>query len=145
MKKWIMILLAVSVIVLTGPVTAISQGLGVILGEPTGLSAKMWLGTNTAVDGAAAWSFGDNGGIHLHADYLFHKNDLLSFASFYYGLGAKVVIINDLHLGVRIPLGLVHQLENAPIDIFLEIVPGLNLIPSTGFGVNGGLGARYYF
>ncbi len=48
-------------------------GVGMILGEPTGLSAKMWTGKMTAFDAAAAWSFGDEGALHLHADMLFHN------------------------------------------------------------------------
>jgi len=146
MRKLFTILVMI-LIVFAGPVTAKGEGigLGIIFGEPTGLSGKMWLGGNTAIVGAAAWSFGDNGAIHLHADYLFHKNDLLEFASLYYGLGVKVKLTDDVQLGIRIPVGLVHKLNDAPIDIFLEIVPGVNLVPSTGFGVNGGLGARYYF
>lgn len=137
----------VMVFMFIGAVTVRGEGLGVgiVLGEPTGLSGKMWLGGNTAIAGAAAWSFGNNGAIHVHTDYLFHNNDLLDFASLYYGIGVKIKLMNDVLLGIRIPVGLVHKLEAAPIDIFFEIVPGLNLIPNTGFGANGGLGARYYF
>jgi hypothetical protein len=32
-------------------------GLGIIIGEPTGISAKQWTGSRTAIDGAVAWSF----------------------------------------------------------------------------------------
>jgi hypothetical protein len=31
-------------------------GIGIIAGEPTGLSGKLWLGGNNALDMAAAWS-----------------------------------------------------------------------------------------
>ncbi len=140
-------MIVVTLIMLTGPVTAKGQGfgLGFILGEPTGLSGKMWLGGNTAIDGAAAWSFGDNGALHLHVDYLLHNHDLMEFASLYYGLGAKVKLMDDVQMGIRVPVGLVHEFREAPIDIFLELVPGLNLIPGTSFNMNGGVGARYYF
>ena len=33
-------------------------GLGVILGEPTGINFKHWTGGKTALVGAAAWAFG---------------------------------------------------------------------------------------
>jgi hypothetical protein len=146
MKKGFMVFVLMLVL-LAGPITTYGEGfgLGIIIGEPTGLSAKMWMGANTAIAGAAAWSFGGYGAMHLHADYLLHNNDVLDFASIYYGLGAKVKLRDDAQLGVRIPIGLVHNLNEAPIDIFFEIVPGLNLVPSTHFVVNGGLGARYYF
>jgi hypothetical protein len=35
--------------------------------------------------------------------------------------------------------------SNAPVDIFVELVPILNLAPSTDFDFNGGIGARYWF
>ena len=42
--------------------------LGVILGEPTGLSAKYWMSQETALDFGAAWSFKGDGQFHLHVD-----------------------------------------------------------------------------
>jgi hypothetical protein len=36
-------------------------------------------------------------------------------------------------------------LDRAPVEIFLEIVPGLDLIPGTDFDLDGAIGARYYF
>ena len=43
-------------------------GIGIIVGEPTGICGKLWLSGRTAIDGAAAWSFNKNGNLHLHAD-----------------------------------------------------------------------------
>src|SRR6056297_1658834 len=49
-------------------------GLGLMLGEPTGVSVKSWLGTKSAFDIGAAWSLsGRNEALHLHADYLYHR------------------------------------------------------------------------
>ncbi len=47
-------------------------GLGVILGEPTGLSGKYWTSSTNAIDGGLAWSFRHAGFFHVHADYLWH-------------------------------------------------------------------------
>jgi hypothetical protein len=121
-------------------------GIGVILGEPTGLSAKMWSGSNMALDAAAAWSFGDNGAIHLHADMLWHNFNLIDQSlPVYYGIGGKVKLADDPMIGVRIPVGIAYQVSSAPLDIFLELVPVLDLAPDTSFGFNGALGVRYYF
>ena len=38
-----------------------------------------------------------------------------------------------------------YQFEGAPVDIFAEIVPGLNLLPGIGFDIGGGIGLRYFF
>ena len=44
-------------------------GLGIIVGEPTGVSMKGWLTATTAVDGGLAWSFVKGTSFHIHADY----------------------------------------------------------------------------
>jgi hypothetical protein len=44
-------------------------GLGVILGEPTGVSFKAWIDNRTAIDAAAAWSFSENDSFQFHTDY----------------------------------------------------------------------------
>ena len=52
-------------------------GLGVMAGEPTGLSAKTWLGKTTAVDAGLAWSLSGDKDLQAHADYLIHNSELL--------------------------------------------------------------------
>jgi hypothetical protein len=124
-------------------------GLGVILGEPTGLSAKYWLTEKTAVDGGVAWSMYDQGALHVHADFLMHSFNLIHVSKgklpLYFGLGARLKLSDDTQLGVRIPFGLAYLVDGAPLDIFLEIVPILDLIPATSFNMNGAVGIRYFF
>jgi len=124
-------------------------GLGLIVGEPTGISFKYWTGSTTAFDAALAWSFSDEGAFHIHGDYIFHNFTLITIPEgklpFYYGIGARIKTANDTKLGVRVPLGLAYLFNSAPIDIFLEIVPILDLTPKTDFAINAALGARYYF
>ncbi len=124
-------------------------GLGLIFGEPTGLSAKMWTSERTAIDAAVAWSFSGVGWFHIHADFLLHNYDIISVSKgklpLYYGVGAYTSFSSDFGLGVRVPLGLAYQFEGAPVDIFAEIVPGLALLPDIGFYIGGGIGVRYFF
>ena len=47
-------------------------GLGLIAGNPTGISFKYFTSTTTAIDAAAAWSFSDEW-IMIHTDYLWHS------------------------------------------------------------------------
>ena len=145
MKKTILVLIVIAAA--TG-LFAQNSGLGVglILGEPTGLSAKMWTGQTTAFDAAAAWSFGDEGALHLHADMLFHNFGLIN-QSFpvYYGLGARVKLADDPKIGLRVPVGIAYQIPNVPLDVFIELVPVLDLLPDVDFGFNSALGIRYYF
>ena len=145
------ILIAAIFILLTN--FALSQGrgfgIGIVLGEPTGVSAKLWTSSSNAFDFAAAWSFNDDGHLLLQADYVWHSFDLISVSSgrlpLYYGIGGRVIFADDPLIGVRIPVGLNYQFATAPIDIFVEIVPILDLIPSTDFDLGGGLGARFWF
>jgi len=124
-------------------------GLGIILGEPTGVSAKLWLTDRTAVDMAAAWSFSDEEAFHLHADYLLHNFDLISVSQgrlpIHFGVGARVKFEDESKLGVRVPVGLTYIFDGAPLDIFFEIVPILDLIPDTEFDANAAIGIRFYF
>ena len=123
-------------------------GLGVMLGEPTGISLKTWNSQKSAFGFGAAWSFGRYDAIHLHGDYLQHSwfNEVEKGSlAFYYGIGARVVLADDAAIGIRVPLGLNYIVEDAPIDLFVEAVPILDLAPSTDFDGNGALGIRYYF
>lgn len=125
-------------------------GLGIILGEPTGISAKYWITPTTAFDFGLGYSFEKNSQMHLHADYLFHVNNLFQTnenIKLYYGPGArlKLVDVGDSRLGFRFDVGLVWIPQNTPIDVFVEIAPLLDIIPETDFSFNGGIGVRFFF
>lgn len=124
-------------------------GLGVVLGEPTGISGKLWLGGTSAVDGVLAWSFAQNPAVSVQADYLFHFFDLIAVPKgrlpLYVGVGAAVSISDNPDVGVRIPGGVTYLFDTAPLDVFLEIAPILLLFPATTFDFSGGAGIRFYF
>ena len=58
--------------------SAQDSGMGacIIVGEPTGLSAKSWLSSNDAIDAGVAWSISHNW-FRIHADYLRHAFGLI--------------------------------------------------------------------
>jgi hypothetical protein len=125
-------------------------GLGIIIGEPTGICGKQWLSNKTAVDGAVAWGFADEGALHLHGDFLVHSFDLMRSEKgslpVYYGIGGRLRFEDDDSLvGVRVPVGLDYIFEGSRVDLFLELVPILDLAPGTELRVNAGLGVRYFF
>lgn len=123
-------------------------GLGLYLGEPTGIGWKAWVADNGAFAGAVAWSIAGER-LHLHADYHRHSFELIDVSQgqlpVYYGLGAKIVFADDPVIGARIPLGINYIFADAPLDIFAEVVPGLDFVPSTDFDLAGGIGIRFYF
>jgi len=124
-------------------------GIGVIIGSPTGISAKYYIKENIGLDCGFGWSLKKNV-FRLHSDLLFHNYTLLE-KSFdfpfvlYYGGGIKLLFADKDEFGVRIPVGLLYNFEKPTIDIFLEIVPVVKLLPDTGFDLDAALGARYYF
>lgn len=125
-------------------------GLGVVFGEPTGLSGKLWTTERTAFDLGVAWSFQDSGHFNLHVDYLFHNFSYFDVDKgslpFYLGIGGRVRFHDgDDRFGVRFVVGIEYFFEDWPMAMFVEIVPILDLAPETDGDVNGGLGIRFYF
>ena len=128
-------------------------GLGIILGEPTGLSLKLKTSDTTAFDAGAAWSFVNPSSFHIHGDFLFHNYNLFNnvekgYLALYYGIGGRLKLASgeeETMLGVRIPVGLCYEFEEAPVDLFFEVVPLLDVIPRTRAGISGAVGVRYFF
>ncbi len=124
-------------------------GAGIIVGEPTGLSFKYWLTEKTALDAGFAWSFVDENAFQIQADYLIHNFNLIKVSKgklpFYFGIGGRLKFSTDVILGVRVPLGLAYIFADEPIDVFLEIVPILDLLPKTDFTIGAAIGGRYFF
>lgn len=123
-----------------------STELGVVLGEPTGVSIQVWRSGTTAIDGALAWSFGRHDHVHIHADYLKHNQLSVDRGSltFYYGIGARAILADDARFGARIPIGLHYVIPDSRVSLFVEVAPVFDLIPATDFDVNGGIGVRYF-
>ncbi|MDI6803376.1 MAG: hypothetical protein QME58_05965 [Bacteroidota bacterium] len=125
-------------------------GIGLMLGEPTGISLKTWTSPTNAIDAGLAWSFYKNPALHMHADYLWHDFDLIKTKEripVYYGVGGRIRLGNkdNGRIGVRGVFGIGFLLKQAPIDFFIELAPILDLIPGTTLNMNGGIGARYFF
>lgn len=140
-------------------------GLGVMVGDPTGISGKAWIAKDKAIDLGLAWGLWRGGYLHLHADYLFHHMELIPVRTgklpLYFGPGLRVRTWNNgryrhrghsydhdetrMDLGIRFPVGLAYLLDGYPVDLFLEVVPTLDIMPGTYLDLDAGLGVRYYF
>jgi hypothetical protein len=137
-------------------------GLGVIIGEPTGIDAKLWTSDYAAFDFGLGWSIGGdridkyngyyNGGsrVHIHIDYLGHSFEFIHSTGrfpLYYGIGGHINIGAGYNsaLAMRCVIGVAWLLREAPIDIFLEFVPSFQLTSPSGIGFDAGIGARYFF
>lgn len=130
-------------------------GLGVILGDPSGLSMKMKLDEGHSVDGALAYSSGWHHGLQFHADYLkdrartWHTNGGGPI-NMYYGIGGRLISYNDdrkdlVSLGPRGVMGLNYDIVNPNIEFFGELALVLDVVPSIGADIDFGVGARIRF
>lgn len=136
-------------------------GVGIVVGEPTGLSFKKFVNRTNAFQAGAAWSFHREnrvppfsgprrGFFYFHLDYL--KHIYLTSASspiqipLYIGIGGYTVLRNnDPILGLRVPFGIAMHFGSFPMDLFLEVVPTLSLVPGTNFYGGMAAGGRFYF
>ena len=124
-------------------------GLGLIAGNPTGISFKYFTSTTTAIDAAAAWSFSDEW-VLIHSDYLWHNFGDIAVDKgqlpWYYGLGGWVAFgEDDVFAGGRVPVGLEYLFAGNDIDVFLEVAAGLSVVPDTDFYVDAAIGVRFFF
>ncbi len=160
MKTISIILFFIGFIFLTNPISEAQAqdrgdgnfGAGVMVGQPTGLSGKLWLGDSNAFHGGIAWQFSPTRAtrFHMHFDYARYNFDFIDAQTgtlaFYYGVGGRILTggTND-RIGVRFPFGLNYQFDDNPIEIFAEVAPILDLSPGTHLRGNSGAGLRYYF
>lgn len=126
-------------------------GLGVIAGEPTGLTAKFMFNNTTGIDGGVGWKTSGDNEFHIYADYLYHLYDIIRVPSgqlpLYLGGGLRYVDRSneDDKFGIRIPVGIEYLFENVSLGAFFELVPILNLTPDTDFDLEAGIGIRFFF
>jgi hypothetical protein len=126
-------------------------GLGVMVGQPSGVSGKYFIDKYNALDAGFGWSLDSDHDFHIHADYLYHFYSFIDSGTgetpIYLGVGARAVFRDDKDnkAGFRFPLGVEHLFKSAPFDVFAEIVPIFNVSPDTEFDLEGVVGARFYF
>lgn len=157
MKKSVWVLGIVGMLVTTPFALDSGFGLGLILGDPSGLSARIATGPANSVNLIAGWDLGpyhrrccgDGGDLYIGADYVWYNYNLIHVNQgrlpIYYGAGVNAFIANNSSAGIRAVVGLEYQFAQAPFDLFLEVGPGINLIPNTNGNVSGGFGARFFF
>lgn len=145
MKKFYTILIIAAALVF-------SNELGLIIGDPTGISYKHDIGATNSLEFAAGWSFKENteNQIDIHGAYLFSKKSDMRIEGyrlpFYFGPGGRIKVgEKDIVIGFKAPFGLYYKFRNVPFSMFFELAPGLNITPDTDFDIMGGLGFRYIF
>lgn len=142
-------------------------GLGIELGEPTGLNGKWFYNSNRALDfgvGALYHNFYvDGDGFHIYLDHLWHPLQLVNNQDFklpfYIGVGGRLWFFNyrcpggcdsATLFGIRVPIGLDFDLNKVPLDIFGQIVPTFDFYRNYRgrdfyLDVDFSVGIRYWF
>jgi|UniRef100_A0A7C6AGV4 hypothetical protein len=138
-------------------------GVGIIIGSPTGFTAKFIMTQKSAIAANMGWSLGDNPKLHFTCDYQFLFPTVLRWTDDmsgeqreiknltpYIGIGGRFRFKEnestdntELNIGLRLGGGVEYKISR--FGIFLEIYPVVNVLPSTDFDIEGGLGARIYF
>jgi hypothetical protein len=117
-------------------------GVGLVVGEPTGLTARGQYGSNS-YQTHVAWSFKGEGNLSVSLDYLRSVENAENIP-LYVGLGLGTVFASDFGLSARVPVGVSIMLNSAPVEIFGEFAPGLTVLPDLDFYWGLAAGGRYY-
>ncbi|WP_234571488.1 hypothetical protein [Rhodohalobacter sp. 614A] len=125
-------------------------GIGGIIGDPSGVTAKGWLSESTAIAGAFSVNLGeDYSWFLLQADFL-KQNTLAvweeALLQSHFGGGLRVVSgdYSD-YVALRAPIGIDVNAIDAPVEVFMEVVPTIDVDPEIFFYFTGAMGFRYYF
>jgi len=133
-------------------------GVGLLVGEPTGVSLKYYLGDDKAIDAGLGGAFLSKG-LQIHGDFLWHPWILESKPSFvlpvYVGVGARLLDRNGgarnedhFRIGARAVGGVLFDFREVPLDVFVEVagVADYRTVGDPfGLDLNLGAGVRYYF
>lgn len=129
-------------------------GAGVIVGPTTGVSLAWRPNGWNAVQSAIGWDLSASR-FDVSADYLQSIRVLEptrgTMMPVYVGIGggavsaAKGMFGENAAVSARVPVGASLFFERLPIELFAQVVPRVQVIPGLGFGVDAGLGGRYYF
>ncbi|MCO4746725.1 MAG: hypothetical protein KC912_18160 [Proteobacteria bacterium] len=131
-------------------------GVGLVLGEPTGVTGKFYLSKNHAIDvtlGTGTYDNDRDSRLWVHGVYLWHPSVLHSDPDFdlgwHVGVGGFVA---DRHnrdgasIGARVPAGLDFTLSKVPLQFFADVAADVELVPDVVELYLGlGLGGRYFF
>lgn len=153
MKKVLLVLALVLVIAL--PLSSASYmktngiGAGITLGYPTGLTARYGM-DDFRLLGNLTWDFGSGFSLDVGALYDITEVEVGDFPIYING-GALVGVGfrgSDFLLSVNGIVGASYYLEDYPVEIFLNLAPGANIIKPASANIlsfKGGLGALWYF
>ena len=136
-------------------------GLGLALGEPSGIALSVRPKPEQAINAGFGWGFVD-GSLHIGLDYTLsvhtfeaESTPLLRYPV-YVGVGASALLGGaspggaeasggqGTAVGLRVPFGLMLQPTELRVDLAFEVAPRIDVLGGFGLGVEGAVLARYY-
>jgi hypothetical protein len=139
-----------------------SVGIGVIVGAPTGIDAKIRLDKSSSIDAAVGLGF--YAGLDAFADYLYEGGDFWkatgedaedsagAHLAWYIGAGGRFFSWRNSHdhgvyeIGARVPVGIELGFETLkPLELFFEVAPGVVIVEHPGVSVDADVGVRWFF
>jgi hypothetical protein len=94
---------------------------------------------------------GNAGAIWVHGN-AYYQTELNHFLDYYYGIGANIGLgkmnqfdanTSGLGLGASAVIGLEHKLEDFPLNVSLDLGPGIYVLPRFQLGFAWALSVRY--
>ena len=126
-------------------------GVGGQLGEPTGLTLKVYNENAPSYEILAAWDLDDFFFLNGHAlfEHRIDASTLDPALEWYVGPGAFIGVVDnpsedEVGLGISGALGL-HLVFSQQVELYVQVTPRIGVIPETEGEIGGGLGVRYYF
>jgi len=131
-------------------------GLGVFLGEPTGLDLKIGLSPRSGIDLLFGWdTYRDNRDHYGHLTYLLtplvgHGTSVIVPVR----VGIGVAVFDDgsfdagTNVAARVPVQIGLRFRSVPLEIYGEVALKMTFIRSHGdpyADLDGGIGLRFYF
>lgn len=124
-------------------------GVGILIGEPTGITFKQWMSGKHAFDLEIGWSFpGER--IHIAVDYLSHLPKWTKTQNLYpyLGIGGRLKIGaeqdgDQFRFGIRFGAGV--EYVRGRFSLYGKLHPVFDIVPTAKLGMEGGIGAYFYF
>ena len=131
-----------------------SFGLGVTMGTPTGITARLWFSRDSAIQFSGGGNLGQQGSLTGSMDYITALEHLSEdegnyFITTYAGVGVGFDSLFEtnstrMSFGPRLVGGALVTLPTLPIDIFIQVSPTIFVVENLSWSMGGQIGAHYY-
>ena len=130
------------------------NGVGIVLGEPTGITFQHKINAERFMDFTFAYDWDDEEWM-LMGDYKVHLPTLfgsgvpvmpyIGGGLFLHIEGEDKAHKDDVVIGLRIPFGVDWKVPDTSFSLFGEVAPGMEFIPKTDAEIQAGVGGRFFF